>query len=169
MKAFGWIAIAGGAYLLYEYMQGNNILGNLVSGASAGQPVTPTTGTSTAAGQTPASATQTNTLQLVINAYVKASGGFATDLLTFDDWNFYYSQVRGITGPDPNMNLTSTTRNMKMSAQQWWGYMTQDGFSGLGMIAHYVNPYTMPKPYHSQFGANLQANGFEKYLIVKGG
>jgi hypothetical protein len=50
------------------------------------------------------------------------------------------------------------------SINEWWTAMNKAGFSGMGMIAHYVNPYWNPAGGGVGFGRGLTVNGMEKYI-----
>jgi hypothetical protein len=162
--------IAGGAYLVSKYVFGFDPLAGLFGGSTTitttttgpGTPVNTGGGTSTSPqGNSPTAA---NTLNQVIAAF-KASGGDPTSMQTFDTWNYFYQQVRGIAGPDPGQYLSSADRQEKMSVQEWWSFMIGAGFSGMGMIAHRINPYQ--NVWGTPYGDNLAPLGFEKYAIYR--
>jgi hypothetical protein len=153
--------IVGGAYLVSKYVFGFDPLASMfgVATTGSGTPVNTGGGTST----TPQAVNpQAASTMAALIKQLQASGVDPTSYQTFDTWNFYYQKTRGIAGPDPGTFLTSSTRSELMSLDQWWGYMTSAGFSGMGLIAHAVNPYHNYQG--TPFGANVVPNGMEKYI-----
>jgi hypothetical protein len=88
--------------------------------------------------------------------------------MSVSQWNVYYKIVRGIDGPTPtDLFPGNPNANTQLfSLNEYWGAMTGNGFSGLGLIAHYVNPYTQGPRAASQvpFGAGLAPTGMETYI-----
>ena len=158
--------IVGGGYLVSKYVFGFDPLASLVAApvttTGPGTPVNTGGGTST----TPQANNPTlaNTVSLVAAAMKKA-GNDPTQMYTFDTWNYWYQQVRGIPGPDPNQYLSAANRSENISISEWQGYMQQGGFNGLGLLAHRINPYWNPQG--TPEGDNLLANGFEKYAVYR--
>lgn len=165
------LAVGVGGYLLYE----NYLAPTAVVTTSNGVPVT-SVGSGTPV-TTPASAgtNQTvapTTLQLVANA-VSKDGGDPNGRMSFDQWNYYFAMVRGVPGPDPASAAPSYDRNYLYSITEWWGKMTNAGFSGLrgvsggfgglGLIAD-VNPHR--NMYTPGKGNGLVAQGIERYTKV---
>ncbi len=112
-----------GAYGLYWLYQ-HGVFGGAAPAASpSSTPTNPTTQPV----QNP-TVQPPNTKALVL----ARAGNDPNELLTFDQWNFFYSQIRGIPGPDPNQFLDQAHRSQNLSIDEWWGDMTSAGFSGLG-------------------------------------
>lgn len=167
MKGFGWIIAAVGGYYILEQM---GILPNpfgTVAGTTTttGNPTSTTTATTTntTTTNTPTSTvSQNQTMNAIQAAMVKANDD-PTQYHTVYEWNYYYTQVRGVQGPDPNMlfpgNPSATSELFSFS--EWWSAMTGNGFSGMGAIAHHVNPYN--NPMGTQFGSYLMPTGMEKW------
>jgi hypothetical protein len=135
MKPLEIALLAGGAYLLYESGILSSLTGGLLPAPAGSAPATTSTTTGSTSTGSPTNPTTTapgtpNTLALVA-----AAAGGANQLLTFDQWNYYYKSVRGIAGPDPSLYLSSANRDMNLSINEWWTYMQQAGLSGLGMLS----------------------------------
>jgi hypothetical protein len=129
------LGFAAGAYFAYS----SGLLAKLTGGAIA-DPNAATSGG--ASSPPPAGSPPTNpsspppapppTEALVLQSMKDAN---STGLQTFDTYNFFYNKVRGVPGPDPSAFLPAGQRTKLLSADEWWGYMTKAGFSGLGMLA----------------------------------
>ncbi len=147
-------AIAIGGYFLYEWLSSSGYLGGATTGvATSPQAANPTNSSST----TNAAAT----LALVAAA-AKAAGTDPSSYQSTDVWNFFYQGVRGVAGPAPEDLFPGVDRNTKHSISEWWGAMSGKGFSGLGMIAHFVNPYHNVSG--NPFGDNIAPTGMETYI-----
>lgn len=150
------IAIAVGGYLGLKYIFGVDLL------ASFETAVVPAAGTTTSPqAATVTNANAVNTYNLV-KAAIQSAG--VSGMQTVDVWNYYYQQIRGIPGPAPETLFPSNDRNEKYSMDEWWSAMTGQGFSGLGLIAHHINPYWNPQG--TNFGDNISATGMEMYRKV---
>lgn len=163
-QLLGWgIAAVGGYFLLQHF--GIDLLG---SGTTAtGTTTTPQANDNTANGTgVTASATATAILAMVAGQNYTAANGW-NGLFNADQWNSFYAAVRGVPGPAPEtIGFTGTNRNKNMSFAEYWAAMTAGGFSGLGVIAHSVDPYWNNQG--TPYGSNLLPNGFETYVVRKG-
>lgn len=156
MKAIGWLAIGGvGLYLadqmgLFASLSGTTTTSQVATSPQAANP----------------NAAQTNqTLNMVIAAMQKDGLDPVHQYYSASQYNFYYNIVRGIPGPE----LPQFPVNELISVSDWWGGLTASGLSGLGMIAHHVNPYLQgPRANTAMFGAGLAPNGMETYIIRRG-
>lgn len=131
-----WGAIAGGAYLLYDWFTGGQGLSALFGTA------TPQAGTTTTVppSKTPVidAAAVADTRSLMLKAATgdtNVTGGMATVHV----WNYYYSKVRGVSLP-PGIDVGAFPEGYKMSIDQWMALANKYGFSGLGrlMSGNYV-------------------------------
>lgn len=160
-KGIGWmIAIAGG-YLVARHF-GYDPLSFL---STAGGNSVPDTSTSPN-NASPGALSAGTTLAQMINK-LKADSVDPNSLQTVDLWNWYYNQVRGIAGPSPESLFAGADRNRKYSLSEYWNAMSSTGFSGMGVIAHHVNPYANPianRPY----GGNAHVNAFETFVVHRG-
>jgi hypothetical protein len=155
MSVVKTVAIVVGGYLGLKYIFGVDLLASFETS-------TPAVGTTTSPqAATTTNANAVNTYNLVKAAITSAG---VSGLQTVDVWNYYYQQIRGIPGPAPETLFPNNDRNEKYSMDEWWAAMTGQGFSGLGLIAHHVNPYWNPQG--TQFGDNLTATGMEMYRKV---
>lgn len=121
---FGLLGAAG--YLLYQRFQ--PVL----------EPVGTSAGPNAAATPTPAAVTQaqsTATRDLVWAAARRAMPAGWDSLLNSHEWNYYYTAVRGVPGPDPGIAFPGR-ENFRMSVDEWWsGASTRGGISGLSNYA----------------------------------
>jgi hypothetical protein len=149
-------AIGVGGYFLLRYF-GIDLLAGFGTPAAAVVPVsTP---------QANDAAIQAATAANVKGQVYAASGvSGASTLQSVDFWNYYYQKVRGIAGPAPEDLFPGVDRNKTYTIDEWWVAMTGKGFSGMGMIAHHVNPYWNPAGGGVGFGRGLTVNGMEKYI-----
>ncbi len=88
----------------------------------------------------------------------------ADSLQSVHDWNWYYLQVRGVPGPNPDL-IFPGGGDLKYTFAEYWSAMKNKGFNGLGgfgLIAQY-NPYQ--NPYTPRRGNALNATGMEKAKI----
>jgi len=124
MKDFlKWGLILGGAgYFLFR---------NQISAALATTATTPATSTMPTTTTTPPAATTPpvaqTTLQMM-QAYA-AAHGFTT--LSFDQWNWVYSQVRGVAGLPIETVFPGQTRDRLMTLDEWWAGSSAAGLSGV--------------------------------------
>lgn len=65
---------------------------------------------------------------LVSNAAARA-GYPAGSLLSFDEWNYFYQQVRGAYGPAWEDANPTKPREYKMSLAEWWAMVSPLGVS----------------------------------------
>ncbi len=128
--------MAGGAYLLYE----TGILSSLTGGlfpapASPGLPSGTPQNPATPSPSNPASpgpdtrGLLLSTVQKYIqnNAGAKFQGSLSYPLITGDQWNYFYNQVRG---RDP-LGAGVTVPAGNISVDEFWGPVSAAGFSGL--------------------------------------
>jgi hypothetical protein len=155
-------AIGIGGYFLLKYF-GIDLLAGFTTPAvsTAGTASTPQAADPTNAATAAASATTLAMLQ----AAMRADKQDPTGLYATDTWNYYYLKVRGLAGPAPEDMFVGVDRSKKYTLNEWWNGMTRMGFSGMGLIAHRVNPYWNPAGGGVGFGAGLTVNGMEKYII----
>lgn len=111
--------LAGGAFLAYRQFA-----------APAQTSVDPTpapTGTSGGAASTPPPTPVPQTLDLA--AVIRAAAGKpgANDRLTFDAWNWYFQQARGIPGPAIEDVLPGTDRGYLMTFDEWRAAVAKKG------------------------------------------
>lgn len=61
-------------------------------------------------------------------------------LLNADQWNWFYEQVTGNAGPDPEYYrfFPAGQRDMQMSVETWWAHMERVGVAGLGAYSGLV-------------------------------
>jgi hypothetical protein len=161
-KVLGWgIALIGGYYVLKA--MGINILGAVpsVSGTVA-------TGGSVATSPQAASPISQGTNQLIQAIFNKviASNTNPNNYYTVDVWNTFYVSVKNTPGPAPEDLFPGVDRNTTYNFQQYAAGLVAKGMSGLGVIAHFVNPYTNVQG--TPMGSNLVPSGYEKFIIVKG-
>lgn len=116
--------IGGGAWLLWR---------QFFAAAEAPAVASTTAATAATTAATVAAAAATTTQGLLMQAAQRAMGAGWNGLLTAHEWNYYYSQVRGVAGPDPGPLWADTNR--RMSLDEYWPVMTQAGFSGLNYAA----------------------------------
>jgi hypothetical protein len=160
-KMIGWlIGIGGAAFILDK-------LGYIDLSTIFGGTVVPTDGTSSSPqANNPQQAVQNTTLGLLHNAVV-ADGRDPQAYMSVSEWNVYYKLARGVNGPAPQ-DLFPDNPNadtQKFSIGEYWNAMTHTGFSGLGIIAHFVNPYLSgPRAANVAFGANLMPTGPETMI-----
>lgn len=162
----GWLIAGGAALYLADkmgYLSGLNIGGG------------------TTVQQTPADSPQAN------NPNTAQTNGTLTNMIqlmqqynqdpmkqNYGAWvyNFYYKMLRGIDAPDPYTMFPNRPNlaNETMPINDWWAAMTGNGFSGMGMIAHHVNPYVQGPRFdpRKMFGAGLNPTGIEQMMVYKG-
>ena len=54
--------------------------------------------------------------------------------LNYDDWNWYYREVKGIEPPDVLLYTDSEHRSNPVSIDTWWAGASQFGVTGLGKL-----------------------------------
>jgi len=115
----GLLATAG--YLLWrEYAAGAQEPGG------AEQPGVAAPGAGEAAGAAPA-APPSATPTLVGEAAAAAGEG---PLLNYDQWAYYYRQVRGVTAPDYGAVFPGAERSYRMTVDEWWSGLVAYGLAG---------------------------------------
>jgi len=131
----GKIVIIGGVgYLLYSTGILHSLFGiGSPATTAAGGTTTNTSGvpTVTSSGSNPNPPLSSPDTKALVAAYM----GGGSQLLSFDQWNYGYKAVRGIDGPPPDRYLSAADRFKLMTINEWWGYMQQGDFSGLGILA----------------------------------
>lgn len=190
MKAIGWILAGGAALYLADKM---GYLSGLVgtstttgtSTAAAGQPIstdgTPVSTTTNASSNNTTTNVSTTTIaQLqsqLLNAASKDSNFtqvYGTWVGTPYHWMYYVSQLIPNISIDLSSLLPGVDLTQAVSFDVFFGrlkaYLIGQGFSGMGMIARHVNPYTQgPRNVSTKrFGANLSPTGMETYIFTKG-
>ena len=150
------IAVVGGYFVLKA--MGIDLLAGAAPAATTGVATTPQAATPTS--------TASNTLINSIAAKVVADGQDINAYHSVDFWNVYYQLTKGIAGPAPEALFPGVDRNQTYTFAQYAAGLAAQGLSGLGIIAHHVNPYTNVQG--TPFGSNVTPNGFEKFIVVKG-
>lgn len=162
-KTIGWLIAAIGGYWLLEQM---NYVPCLF-GCTAATPSTGTATTPQAANPNNATtaATTSSATPSAIQAAMVANHDDFTKMHTAWQWNYYYQNVRGIPGPDPNVLFPNNpyATSQEFTFDEWWSAMQGQGFSGLGLIAKNVNPYN--NPMGTPFGSYLSPRGIEKFTV----
>jgi hypothetical protein len=138
----------GAALVIYEFFFKPSMVTTSSPGPSVGSGINP------------------QVAQQTLNAIVtdmQVHGDNPNKLYSVYEWNFYYKRTRGVDGPGPEQLFPNVDPNKLYSLTEWWGAMNGQGFSGVGTIAHRVNPYLNPtgQPY----GANIRANASERAVI----
>ncbi len=149
MKPEMILLIAGGAYLLYISGALDSILGVGTGAANAineapipGQtpniPITAESVTAPEGSKTPQPSPQIQSPLRTLLVDAKNRNGEG-DMLTFDAWNYYYAQVRGVPGP-PMEDVTpaGTNRDFLYSVDEYIALMSNKGFGR--MIASSQRP-----------------------------
>lgn len=162
-----YAAIGVGGYFLLEYFGiVPSLFGSavpVVSGGS-GQPV----GTGGVVSTTPqgadASANTSTTIANMKKLLSAANIDINNYMANTDNWNVTYAAARGIPGPAPEDLFVGVDRNKKYTFAEYWAAMTGKGFSGMGMIAHHVNPYENPMGGNFRFADNIRPSGMEMYV-----
>jgi hypothetical protein len=164
MKTGTMVALAGAGVVLLDYLGVINIawLNQFIT-PMASTPAPPTASTD------PNVVTQTTTLAAMQALMAKDGIDITTTLMNVNHWNFYYNLARNIPGPDGATlfptNVTAQTENL--SWQEWWTAMVAAGFSGLGLIAHHVDPYLLgPRTTMHPFGAGCAPTGPETMIKI---
>lgn len=124
------LAIAVGAYFVYEYFYG---------GGATDTETTDESGSDESGSGGNGSASSSPSVAAQIRALGEADGNAVGGKLNFWQWNHYYQQVTGKTGPDPftfvDFAETSVVyvQTLKMNFDTWKSYMTSAGV-GLGAV-----------------------------------
>jgi hypothetical protein len=154
-SAIGWIAALGGGYLLLKYF------GVLDGTSSIGS------GTSTSVQAATTTSVASNTMVQNMATYLAANNINPNQYATVDFWNaVVYVPVKKVAGPAPEDLFPGVDRNTTYTFGQYAAGLVSKGLSGLGVIAHYVNPYWNPAGI--PMGSYLTANGAEKFIWEKG-
>lgn len=156
MVGFGLLAV-GGYWLLEELGIVPCVFGCTgTAAATTATTATNTTNTTAASSVTAsqaASQTGINTASTIqkVEAKMAAAGDDPTKSYTVYGWNYYYTEVTGVPGPDPGLILPNSANpdSELIDINTWWAGMQNAGFSGLrtaglGVIANRVNPYANP-------------------------
>jgi hypothetical protein len=152
---FGLLAV-GGYWLLEELGIVPCVFGCTAAATPVATPATNTTNTTASTSVTASQAvSQTgiataSTIQKV-EAKMVAAGDDPTKTYTVYGWNYYYTEVTGVPGPDPSLVLPNSANpdSELIDINTWWAGMQNAGFSGLrgmglGVIANRTNPYSNP-------------------------
>lgn len=93
-----------------------------------------------ASSSTPAATTPAATPSVDLKALV--TGRTDQTLLNADEWNYYYTQVRGTPGPDPTAIWPNQDRSYRMTFDEWLSGIRakQPGFSGLRGLGRFARP-----------------------------
>lgn len=160
-KTIGWLIAGVGGYWLLEQLGYVPCLFGCTQATTTPTATSPQAANPNNAVNATAAAT---TAQLVADAMTKNNDN-PNAYHTVWQWNFYYQNVRGVPGPDPNVLFpTDPNATTKMySWSEYWTAMQGQGFSGLGMIAKNINPYN--NPMGSPFGSYLTPRGIETYVV----
>lgn len=145
-KLIGWGLAIGGGYLLLDH------LGLIPSTVPVATGVT----TSPQAANPMSDATKGQLISALAADHI-------TGYQSADLYGWYYQKVRGIAAPAPETLFVGADRNKLYSFDEWWSAMVGAGMSGMGIIAHRVNPYWNPIAGQPSF-SNLSPNGSEKLV-----
>jgi hypothetical protein len=111
-----WGLILGGAwYLLKDQI-----------GAAFGAPAT-----ATAAAQPSAPATALPVTTLDTKGLMRQQSG-GLQVGTYDQWNYYYSHIRGVDAPARALVFPGVDAAFKFTLDEWWAGVAAKGLSGLG-------------------------------------
>lgn len=114
------LLLGGAAYIAYEYF---------IAPAATPAATAPAGGIQPAAPATPSpAANPLTTQQMVLAAAAKANPPFTQG--TVDQWDFYYTQARGIDAPDPGGYVTADQRAEILTFPEWWALASAHGLSG---------------------------------------
>lgn len=156
-KVIGWGIAAFGGYFVLKAM-GYDVLSMLPSATVNGTATSPQA-------NNPTSAASGQLITAIFNKIV-ANKVDPNSYQTVDVWNTFYVMVKNTPGPSPEELFPTQDRNTTMTFGQYAAGLTAKGMSGLGMIAHWVNPYSNVQG--TPMGSNLLANGAEKFVVRKG-
>lgn len=194
MKNIGWLLLGGGVlYWLYE----SGVLGATTTTPAVSTSTTPQANDGTATGTTSKAAVVT--LVQGPNGPVPAPTTLADIYTQILNWatpdpgftvlsdgmlagsSYQWATLLNLVFPkaapvDLGVMLNGADPSAQIRLDAWWlwakAYLqSKYGLSGLGMIAHHVNPYLQgPRPFgvHQVFGANLAPNGMETYVTRLG-
>jgi hypothetical protein len=108
------LILGGGGLAVWYFMRGQT-----AAQPTAAQPEQPA-----------APAPSTATKDLIRTASTKA--GYAADgRLNYDQWNYFYRQVRGVDGPDPETVFPGQDRTFLLTLDEYWAGASQHGLSGI--------------------------------------
>lgn len=143
---YGLFAVGG--YLLWQKLAGGGSLTNLFTMPNqlpAGN--TPVAGGTAAAataqvtaGSSPVPSVDLRSMMMAKGADVLQSTG---GLLNGDQWSYYYTQVRGVPGPDTTEVWKDRDRSYKMTIDEYLGATGLKGGIGMGTIV----PFKYPENY----------------------
>ncbi len=116
------LLLGGAAYIAYEYFI-----------APASTPVATAPGgiqaaTMTTAPPAPPAANPLTTQGMVLGIANAQNPPFTEG--TVDQWDYYYTQARGIPAPDPGGYVTSDQRAEILTFPEWWALASAHGLSG---------------------------------------
>lgn len=114
------LLLGGAAYIAYEYFIAPAATPAAAAPAGGIQPAAPAT--------PPPAANPLTTQQMVLAAAAKANPPFTQG--TVDQWDFYYTQARGIDAPDPGGYVTADQRAEILTFPEWWALASAHGLSG---------------------------------------
>jgi hypothetical protein len=135
MKFLDLALIGGGAFLAYETGLLSMLTGGLIPAPGSTTTTTTTPPAPGAPTSPPVNPVTPPPGTTTVLDQVAAKAGGASQLLSFDQWNYAYQAVRGVPGPAPDQFLSAADRFKLISINEWWGYMQQAGLSGIGILA----------------------------------
>jgi len=116
------VLILVGAYLIWQYLSRRATAQPKAEGEAKAPP--PTQPTAAAALTTPS-----------LVATAAAEAGYPVGaLLNADEWNYFYTQVRGTPGADPLEVWPERDRTYKMTVSEWWTGVSAHGLTGLRTV-----------------------------------
>lgn len=121
-----WILLAVGGFVLYEYLTHSSV------------PASSTTSTDPSASTTPSGGTAAagSTTKTLVAAKAAQAGYGPGSLLNWDQWNYFFTQARGVPGPSyPADFYNGRDSQYKMTIDEWWAGYSSLGLSGLGNYA----------------------------------
>lgn len=127
--------IGAGAFVAYElFFKGHlpPILSSVPPSATSSATQQPQNTPSPASVSVAAAAT---TKDLIVRAAQSGAPAGWDHLYTWDQWNYFYAQVRGVPGPDLSNAWPGRDRGYRMAIDEYWAAMTAQGLSGLGSYA----------------------------------
>ena len=126
-SALKWGLIAGGVYLLFR-----DQINFLLTGTTAdATPATTTSTTPATPAATPEASASLATVKEKMRQAAATDVFFANGLGTWDHWNYYYSQFRGVDAPGP----ADGDHDRKISLDEFIAPITSQGLSGLSRSA----------------------------------
>ncbi len=114
------LLVAGGGYLLYRYLSGNTagVAAAVVTSPAAAAPAVSTAPPSGAS------------IKALVQAAAQAAG-YGGQLLTCDQWQYFYVQVRGVPA-SIDCGGVGYNRSEKISLDEFWAMGSGAGLNGLG-------------------------------------